>query len=207
MVQTVPAKDLTLHDVKVKFRLKLADDERFFPEWRDDLSKLTELERGLLDRLKADYLYIAQYPMPESLVKMVVLSPLLEMAGFYRSPFRVSAETPVQIAAEDEGEIIQGRIDVLVIQERFWVLVIESKSNSFSLEPAIPQALAYMMANPHPDKPTFGLVTNGSNFRFIKLTHHNMPQYALSDVFTIDRGEDLYIVLKILKRLGALLSQ
>jgi hypothetical protein len=119
MVQTVPAKDLSLHDVKVKFGLKLAEDDRFFPEWRDSLPELSESEQRSLDRLKADYLYLAQYPMPESPIEMVVLSPLLELASFYRSPFRVSAETPVQIAAEDEGEIIQGRIDVLVIQEQF----------------------------------------------------------------------------------------
>ena len=85
--------------------------------------------------------------------------------------------------------------------------MIESKRGSFSLEPAIPQALAYMMANPNSDKPVFGLVTNGSNFRFIKLTKQDTPQYALSDEFIIDRTNDLYIVLSILKRLGTFLTQ
>lgn len=113
----------------------------------------------------------------------------------------------MQITAEDEGETVQGRIDVLVIQEQLWVLVIESKRGSFSLEPALPQALAYMMANPNPDKPAFGLVTNGSNFLFIKLMKQDTPQYALSDEFTLRRGNDLYSVLRILKRLGALLTQ
>lgn len=207
MVQTIQAKDLTLHDVKVKFGLKLAEDEQFFREWIDDLSEISELEKRSLDQVKADYLYLAEYPMLESIVKMVVLSPLLAMAGFYRPPFRVTAETPVQIAIEDEGEIVQGRIDVLVLQNRLWVLVIESKRGSFSLEPGIPQALAYMMANPNPEKPVFGLVSNGSNFVFIKLTKQDIPQYALSDEFTLRRGNDLYSVLSILKRLGALLSQ
>jgi len=207
MVQTIQAKELTLHDVKVKFGLKQAEDEHFFREWIDDLPELTDVEKYSLAQVKADYLYLAEYAMPESLVKMVVLSPMLALAGFYRSPFRVTAETPVQIAAEDEGEIVQGRIDVLVLQEQFWVLVIEAKKSQFSLEPAIPQALAYMMANPNLEKPAFGFVTNGSNFRFTKLTKQDTPKYALSDEFTLRRGNDLYIVLSILKRLGTLLIQ
>lgn len=207
MVQTIQAKDLTLHDVKEKFGLKQAEDEQFFREWLDDLSEITDVEKSLLDRVKADYLYLAEYPMPESLVGLVVLSPLLSLASFYRPPFRVTAEAPGQISTEDQGEIVQGRIDVLVLQNQLWILVVESKRGSFSLEPAIPQALAYMMANPNPEKPTFGLVTNSSNFRFIKLTKQGTPQYALSDQFTLDRGDDLYNVLSILKRLGALLTQ
>lgn len=207
MVQTIPAKDLTLHDVKVKFGLKQADDQQFFREWIDQLPELSDFEKRSLDQVKADFLYLSEYPIPESLVGLVVLSPLLSLAGFYRSPFRVTAETPVQIATEDEGEIVQGRIDVLVLQNQLWLLAIESKRGSFSLEPAIPQALAYMMANPNSEKPVFGLVTNGSNFRFIKLSTADVPKYALSDEFKIDRGDDLYNVLGVLKRLGALLSQ
>jgi hypothetical protein len=207
MVQTIPTKDLTLHDVKVKFGLKLSEDDQFFREWIDDLPEITDSEQRSLDQVKADYLHLSEYPMAESLVKMVVLSPLLALAGFYRFPFRVTAEAPVQIAAEDEGKIVQGRIDVLVIQEQLCILVIESKRGSFSLEPGIPQALAYMMANPNPDKTAFGLVTNGSNFLFIKLMKQDPPKYALSDEFTLRRGNDLYSVLRVLKRLGALLTQ
>ena len=207
MVQTIQAKDLTLHDVKVKFGLKQSVDEQFFREWIDELPELTDLEKRSLNQVKADYLYLSDYPLPESLAKMVVLSPLLALAGFYRPPFRVTAETPVQITASDEGEVIQGRIDVLVLQNQLWVLVIESKRGSFSLEPAIPQALAYMMANPNPEKPVFGLVTNGSNFIFIKLTKQDTPKYGLSDEFTLRRGDDLYNVLRVLKRLGASLIQ
>lgn len=206
MEQTIPAKDLSLHDVKVKFGLQQAQAQ-FFREWQEQLSQLDDTEKRSLDRVKADFLYLCEYPLPESLVKMVVLSPLLALAGFYRPPFRTTVETSVQIAVADETEIIQGRIDILVIQKQLWVLVIESKQAGFSLKLAIPQALAYMMANPNPDKPVFGLVTNGSNFRFIKLTQQDTPQYALSDEFILDRGDDLYKVLSILKRLGELLTQ
>jgi hypothetical protein len=207
MVQSIPAQNLTLHDVKEKFGIRQVEDEQFFREWKVGLPELTNLEKQSLDQLKADYFHLSEYPLPESLVKMVILSPMLALAGFYRPPFRVTAEAPVQIAVEDEGEIIQGRIDVLVLQNQLWILVIESKRSSFSLEPGIPQALAYMMANPNPEKPAFGLVTNGSHFIFIKLTKQNTPQYALSDEFTLRRDDDLDNVLRILKRLGAILTQ
>ena len=116
-------------------------------------------------------------------------------------------EESIEISAEDEGEIIRGRIDVLVIQEQFWLLVIESKRSSFSLLEAIPQALVYMLANPNQDKPTFGLVTNGSDFIFLKLTKENQPRYATSDQFTLlKRKSELYQVLSVLKNLSQSLS-
>lgn len=199
--------DFSLHYFKEKFGIKLAEDDQFFREWVDDLPELTDLEKHTLDQVKANYLYLAEYPMPENMAKMVVLSPLLAKAGFYSSPFRLTAKTPVRIAAKDEGEIVQARIDVLILQNQLWIIVIEAKKYQVSIELGIPQALAYMMASPNLEKPAFGLVTNGSNFIFIKLTPQETPQFALSDEFTLRRGNDLYIVLSVLKRLGAVLTQ
>lgn len=137
---------------------------------------------------------------------MVVLSPLLDLADFYRPPFYVETETSIEISAEDEGEIVKG-IDVLALQHQFWLLVIESKNADFSLLRAIPQALAYMLANPNPERPSFGLVTNGSDFIFLKLDKQDTPQYALSDKFTIlKRENELYRVLSVLKHLAQVLS-
>jgi len=34
-------------------------------------------------------------------------------------------------------QVLRGRIDVLVLQNRFWVLVVESKEAGFSLKEAI----------------------------------------------------------------------
>ena len=69
---------------------------------------------------------------------MVVLSPLLDLAGFYQPPFRVEGEINIRVSAEDEGEVIQGSIDVLVIREQLWVTVIEAKNSEFSLTKALP---------------------------------------------------------------------
>jgi len=94
-----------------------------------------------------------------------------------------------------------------VVKNQLWILVIESKRPSYSLEVAIPQALAYMMASPNTDRPTFGMVTNGRDFQFIKLVRQGIPKYALSNSFDIrDRGNELYGVLSVLKRLAEIIS-
>ena len=207
MVQTIPAQDITINDLKIKFSLQHTDERQFFREWQDNLPELSESEKQLLERIKTNFLNLIEYPpMLENAVKMVVLSPLLDLAGFYQRPLRFSTEKQVEIVSEDEGTIIKGKIDVLVLQEQLWILVIEAKKAQFSLEPGIPQALAYMLDNPNPEKPIFGLVTNGSNFIFIKLIKQERSLYALSDEFTLRRANDLYIVLSILKQLGKLVS-
>jgi predicted type IV restriction endonuclease len=134
----------------------------------------------------------------ENAVKLVVLSPLLSLAGFYDELFFLKTEDSIVISIEDKDEIIGGRIDILVLQQQFWLLLIESKQGSFSLVEAIPQALTYMLANPYPDQPVFGLVTNGEDFQFIKLVKQELPIYDLSDKFTLSRREnELYKVLAI----------
>ena len=202
MVQTIQAQNVTLNDLRTKFKLQYVDDQ-FFREWQDNIPEVSELEKRSLDRIKSNYLNLIEYPpMLENTVKMVVLSPLLDLAGFYQRPFRISTEKQLEIISEDEGTIVKGKIDVLVLQEQFWILVIEAKKAQFSLEPGIPQALAYMIDNPNLEQPTFGLVTNGSNFIFLKLTQQDTPLYSVSDEFTLRRKNDLYSVLSVLKRLG-----
>ncbi|MEA5594163.1 type I restriction endonuclease [Rivularia sp. UHCC 0363] len=207
MVQTIQISDLTLHEVKTKFGLQENQDDSFFREWQDNSPELTELEKQQLDQIKKNFLYLSEYPTTEEVVKLVVLSPLLSIAGFYSPPFRIPAEVSVQIALEAEGELVRGRIDVLVLQDKLWVAVVESKEAGFSLKNAISQALAYMIATPTPELTAYGFVTNGSEFRFIKLVMQPTPQYGFSDLFTIQRREnELYIVVGILKRIGELIK-
>jgi len=83
-------------------------------------------------------------------------------------------------------------------------LVIEKRAE-FSVKVGIPQALAYMLASPLP-QPLFGMVTNGSNFVFLKLAQQPTAQYARSDELVLERGNELYRVLQILKRVAAALT-
>lgn len=206
MVQSIQAGELTLHDVKVRFDLQQAQDPDFFPEWQVNSSELNEYDRHTLNQAKADFLYLDEYPVHEEIVKMVVLSPLLSVAGFYRRPFRPTAEKQVEIVVEEANEIVRGRIDILVLNQTLWVTVIESKSKRFNVREALPQALFYMLNQPNPKSQTFGLATNGSEFLFIKLLkQQTAPQYGLSRLFSlINPGNELYQVVGILQRLGQL---
>jgi predicted type IV restriction endonuclease len=205
MVQTIAANTATLRDLKQALGLQQSLDPAFFDEWQQDMPPLSEAEQHLLDRVKANFTALMEDPpMLENSVKMVVLSPLLDLAGFYRKPFRIETETSIDLELEDDGIVIRGRIDVLVLKEQFWLLVIESKRSDFAVTRAIPQALAYMLSNPKLTDPTFGLITNGNEFLFLKATRQPTAQYANSRLFSlINPGNELYRVLQTLKQWGA----
>jgi predicted type IV restriction endonuclease len=142
----------------------------------------------------------------ENTVKLAVVAPLLDLAGFFLPPFYVDTEKEVQITAEDEGVRLRGRLDVLVLQEQFWVLVIEAKRAEFSLKVGIPQALAYMLAAPQLGKPLYGLVTNGSSFVFLKLMRNGQPLYAKSKELLLGQDDGLSKTLQIMKRLAEVVT-
>ncbi len=206
MTQSIQAKTLTLREVKTKFNLQLAEDEQFFPEWIDDLPEITDEEKRYLDKIKAGYTNSAEYPMIEDTVKMVVLAPLLFLADFYLTPFHIESEKSVELVTVDEDILVRGSIDILPLMESFWVVAIEAKRTQYSLEGGLPQLLFYMLSNPNRDRLTFGLLTNGSNFRFLKLIKQDTPQYALSYEFVIDRAQDFYEVFRIFKRIAAVVT-
>ncbi|NEQ96974.1 MAG: type I restriction endonuclease subunit R [Cyanothece sp. SIO2G6] len=133
MTQTVAARKIKLAELKERFNLRHTEDASFFTEWQETLPPLSDTERQALDRVKRNYLYLLEYPVMESIVKIVVLSPMLDLAGFYAPPFRVDGETAIQFSAEDEGDRIQGSINVLVLQNQLWVTVIEAKNTEFSI--------------------------------------------------------------------------
>jgi hypothetical protein len=198
--------ELLLSEVEDKFDLReVLGEPNFFLEWQSALPGLTETERQNLDRIRTEFLYLSKYRMLEDLVKMVMISPLLSMAGFYKPPIRPVLEKRVDVSLADGDQTVWGRIDILGLQQQLWVAVIESKQAGFSLKDAIAQTLFYMCANPSIDRPTFALVCNGSHFRFIKLEAGNPSRYGLSIELSIHRSEnELYQVLAVLKRFVAL---
>jgi len=204
MSQTIRASEISLHDLKVKFGLQRTFDEQFFPEWQStQCPEILDVDKSFLDRAKAAYFNLIEYPpLLEDTVKMAVLAPLLNLAGFYLYPFHTKSEYSVKVSTIDGEIVVEGKIDVLVLKEQFWVMVIESKRAAFSIEAGLAQILAYMLANENQDKPCFGMITTGGSFVFLKLVKEKSPQYALSRVFELNNpGNDLYTVLGILKQL------
>lgn len=211
MVETVAiTKAITkLRDVHEKFGLSRENDPQFFKEWFENLPDVTEAEQTELEHLKQRYLYyIEDGEISEGTVNIIMISPLLNIMGLCDPPYRIRGEKSVrlQLRTEDEtGEIVlEGRIDALTLQDEFWLIVVEGKRGGFSVLQAVPQALTYMMATPHPDRPIFGLVTNGYDYLFIKLMQPDRC-YALSHNFTLlsNRDNNLQRVVRVIKKLAA----
>jgi hypothetical protein len=204
------AADVTLHDLGARFGLQLSTDPTFFPEWHAELPAISAQEKQQLDRIQASYLHlVSQTSMLADVVKMVVVSPLLYLADFFLPPLSIQSEVGVQLAIADAELVIEGKIDILVLHNRLWLLLIESKRAAASIEVGLPQLLAYMLASPNPVQPVYGMITNGGSFVFLKLIQgQDAAHYALSRIFEMrNPGNDLYPVLAALKHLRHLVLQ
>jgi hypothetical protein len=206
-MNSILAKNVTLYDLENKFNLRLTEDKAFFPEWQEaDSVEITTEEKWFLNLAKAGYMNLTKYPvMLENTVQLTVLSPLLHLAKLLLPPFVMKTESSVRVTNLDDETSIEGRIDILVLKQNFWVLVIESKRAELSIKVGLAQILAYMLANPEPSKPCFGLITNGGSYVFIKLIYGESPTYGVSRVFDLlNPGNELYDVLSILKNIRQL---
>ena len=94
-------------------------------------------------------------------------------------------------------------IDVLVVHNKFWILVIESKSTKFDVTIALPQALAYMLNSCDRETFTFALIVNGREFIFLKLVGEEI-KYARSYELSIEKDDEFQQVLNVLKQVGEL---
>ena len=206
MVQTIQAKNVTLEELQTLFGLQLVRDEDFFREWQDELPEITDFQTRQLDQIKAGYFNLLEHsPLLDKIISLSIVSPLLLTGEFYLHPFYIKPEKSVEISEEDEGVIIKGSLDTLVLKGQLWLMVIESKRVSFSIEAGLAQILAYMLANPNPEKPSYGMIATGGSFIFVKLVNGESPRYGTSNIFEIrNPGNELYDVLRILKRLTQL---
>jgi predicted type IV restriction endonuclease len=194
--------ETTLADLEERFSLTRSLDPGFFGESKETFPALTELETIALQRVKENFLdQLRLRLLIEETVKLVVVAPLLDLAGFYRSPYQIETEFPVQLEISDgEGDVIQGRIDMLVIRKSIWIALVESKRTQISVHAGLPQLLTYLLARPDRARPAYGLVTNGSEFLFVKQSGQD---YATSNLLSIvNDGNDLDRVLQLLRRLG-----
>jgi len=95
-----------------------------------------------------------------------------------------------------------------VLKEQFWVVVLESKKTAISVWSALPQTLAYLAANPHPEHPGFALMTNGDESILVKLTQKGDRRYNFSRSFSaLTSHQELQGILQGLKQLGRVMSR
>ncbi len=208
MVQAVAVTDAitNLEVAHQRFGLSRTSDRAFFSEWLEPLPPLTVDEKAALDKYIDRYLsYAADGAISEGTVNVIMVSPLLELLGLCDPPLRIQAERYVEIAIENDAQVLKGRIDVIVIQQRLWIVLVEAKHFGFSVLQAIPPTLAAMMGSPSPQAQTYGLIPNGEDFLFLKVQRSQPAQYALSNKFTLlaDEHNNLYRVAQILKKLAA----
>ena len=206
MVVTLPISKtiLTIADVENKFQLRPSLEPTFFREWQNDLPELTELEKASLDRLLVRFAgHRRRDILAEGAVDKLIISPLLDLVGFYEPEYEVRTEESVEFALESDEEVLRGRIDTLIVRNRLWVLVIEAK-RTIMASLALPQALSYMMCNPEPELPSFGLITNGDEFIFVKSIAKPIPLYSASRLYSLffpTGSQDLLEVFRVLKQI------
>lgn len=189
----------TIAEAEKRFNLSRATTTDFFKEWQN-LENIPQSYQPEITKLHQRYLYHRSLGnLLENTVMLLLVSPLLAIAGLYDPPFQIKAEESIEIVLTDSEEILTGRIDVLVLNAQIWVIVLESKKTMLSVWSALPQTLAYMMANPS-KHPCFGIFTNGDNLVFLKLKDN---QYELSRVFSpLSSQSDLETACQILLKLS-----
>jgi hypothetical protein len=191
----------TIAEAEKKFGLRRCESKDFFTEWYDQLPEISPSNRANLEILWQRYIYHRSGGhLLESTVMLLLVSPLLTIAGLYDPPFRIKAEESISINISDSEETLQGRIDVLVLCDRIWIIVLESKKTMLSVWSALPQTLAYLMASPNGDIPTFAMLTNGDDIVFVKLEG---KQYGMSQVLAplVNQGE-LEMAWRVLRKIA-----
>ncbi|WP_228024932.1 type I restriction endonuclease subunit R [cf. Phormidesmis sp. LEGE 11477] len=192
--------------MKQRLGLVPAQSPDFFTEWSEDLPSLMAQEEASIERIKQRYDYHrADGLLLEGTINLIVAAPLLELLGFVDPPFRLKSPYGIALELEDPIETIRGFIDVLVLQDRLWILSVESKRTSISVPAAFPHLLAYMAASPDRQLPNYGMATNGDEFVFLKLSAESEAEseYDTSRSFSLfPQRHELGQVAQILKFLG-----
>lgn len=186
-----------LHD---RLGLVRSSDDTFFQEWQNLTIAPSAENKRFLDALQHRYRYYYNSGLlTEGTILLSIVAPLLENIGFHEPPFFVQSEVSVSLEVKERDEIYRGRIDVLVIWHKLWVLIVEAKNSKFAADLALPQCLSYMSASSEPR--TFGMVTNGTDFIFCKLVN---SLYDFSEPFSLlSRQNRFYEIAEILSTIKA----
>lgn len=205
MTLAVTDRIKSFKDLRKNFNLEKTKDPAFFSELLGDFSELSLEEKAGVVKIKKRFDYHREDGfLLEGTVNLLVVSPLLELAGFLDEPYQIRSPFGVEIIINDTVETLRGFIDTLVVNDNLWVLSLESKRSAIPVGVALPQLFAYMLSQPRQNNQAFGLATNGDEFVFLKLDFGGeQPTYGFSRAYSLlPVNHELDVVLKILKKLG-----
>ncbi|MEQ9668558.1 restriction endonuclease subunit R [Coleofasciculus sp. G2-EDA-02] len=210
---TLYAKDLSLKDVHRVLGFQRGYNSSFTPLL--SLESLTDFEQQELEQIREDFdNYLIDGEVSEGQVKLLAIAPLLRLAGFYRSPLKISLEENIsRITIDDEDTSITGRLDILAVNKQrqitantssFWVLVIESKNSQVNALAGLAQLLTYTYNNLEHQESIWGLATNGMHYQFVYIQSENPPTYQLLPFLNLMEAESSMQVLRVLKAIRQL---
>lgn len=205
MTSTLDAHQLTLSQVHQHLKLHA----NFAPEISQHLQLTPPTPNSSLDELchLAKSYYLGGRLL-EGQVKLLLLSPLLWLAGFYTPTVYIALEEKIsEITLEDSDTVIRGRMDILALgrqssQPDFWILLIETKNAGIDTAAGLPQLLTYGSTGLDQQAMVWGLVTNGIDYQFVQLQAGEPRQYfvfpKLSLLYEAQAGQILQVLQGIL---------
>ena len=127
MTLAVTDRIKSFKDLETAFKIGQSQDPEFFSELDDNLLELTLEEKTGIGKIKKRFDYHRRNGfLLEGTVNLLVVSPLLELAGFLDEPYQIRSPFGVEIEINDTVETLKGFIDTLVVNNNLWVLSLES---------------------------------------------------------------------------------
>jgi hypothetical protein len=211
MTQNLEASQLSLNDVRRLLKLERQTEGSFTDFF--SLEPLTDFEQQeLLQIRNVFWRHLEARKISAKMVKFLVLSPLMRLAGFFDIPIVLTMEDSIPIEVEDGDTLIKGRLDILAVNQpdaeigaaQFWILVVEAKNSAIAPLAGLPQLLTYAYKSLQQQSSVWGLTTNGESYRFVRVTRGNPCTYQiLPELNLIDRERSILLaqVLKAICKL------
>ncbi|MEG4028002.1 MULTISPECIES: restriction endonuclease subunit R [unclassified Microcoleus] len=206
MTQNLEESQLSLNDVRHLLKLEEREGNAFTDFF--SMQALSELELQEILKIRTDFRrYLSAGKVSAELVKFLVLSPLMRLAGFFDIPILLTMEDSIPIEVEDEDTLIKGRLDILAVNQpdaelaaaQFWILVVEAKNSAIAPLTGLPQLLTYTYKSLQQQSSVWGLTTNGESYRFVRVTRGNPCTYQILPELNLIDPERSLLLAQVLK--------